>query len=291
MYKLDYYDNMLAHLASHGFIVVSGQSDHARINGETSIKEAEKVVAFISWLKGNIQSHVSVTAEIEHFGVAGHGRGGKVTSRVVNYDDTPIAQGFFGVDPVDSAQISPFDPAAITDFTTEKISSQEQCEALGGTWSGFLSKSCTNVSIDSQEKCEILGGYYFNGSKCYNNRATLPSMFLGTEKGRSGSSACAPAGKNSADFYASYPSPSRHIIAAGVGLADMVDPEDLSSCGSACSNCSGSGETEIKQQFISYTGGLMVAFFNSVLKGETQYETLLDDPSRHPFETTLNTHK
>ncbi len=286
LYKKDYYDGMLTHLASHGFIVVSGQSDHAKINGESSIKEAGKVVTFISWLKENIQSKVSVTADIEHFGVAGHGRGGKVTSRVTNYDEMMMLKGFFGVDPVDAQSLS--DPGTVAEITTGAISKKEQCLALGGTWS---LASCKNVTIDSQEECEILGGHYFNGSKCYNNRATLPSMFLGTEKGRSGSSACAPAGENSTDFYASYPSPSHHIIAAGVGHADMVDPEDLSSCGSTCSGCTGSGNTELNQKFVAYTGGLMVAFFNTTLKDKTQYEALLNDVSTHPFLTTAAEHK
>jgi len=289
LYKKDYYDDMLTHLASHGFIVVSGQSDHAKTNGQSSITEAGKVVTLISWLKENIQSKVSVTADVENFGIAGHGRGGKVSSRVTNYSEITMLKGFFGLDPVDSTQSSSsYDAESIVEITTGAISGKEQCLALGGTWS---LGSCRNVTIDSQEKCEILGGYYFNGSKCYNNRATLPTMFLGTEKGRSGSSACAPSGKNSTDFYASYPSPSRHIIAAGVGHADMVDPEDLSSCGSTCSGCTGSGNTELNQQFIAYAGGLMATFFNSTLKGKTQCETLLDDSSQHSFATIINEHK
>jgi hypothetical protein len=289
LYKKDYYDNVLTHLASHGFIVVSGKSDHAKVNGQSSITEAQKVVSFISWLKEHIQSKVSVTADVENFGIAGHGRGGKVSSRVTNYNEMTMLKGFFGVDPVDSTQSSSsYDAESIVEITTGAISSKEQCLAFGGTWS---LGSCRNATIDSQEKCEILSGYYFNGSKCYNNRTTLPSMFLGTEKGQSGSSACAPAGENSTDFYASYPSPSRHIIAAGVGHTDMVDPEDLSSCGSNCSGCAGSGNTELNQQFIAYAGGLMTTFFNSTLKGKTQCEALLDDVSQHPFATIINEHK
>ena len=90
---------------------------------------------------------------------------------------------------------------------------------------------------------------------------------------------------------ASYPAPSHHIIAAGVGHADMVDQADLSSCGLNCSVCKSSGNNEINQQFKSYTGGLMAAFFNFTLKGENQYEALLNDSSTHPFATTLTEHK
>ena len=116
-------------------------------------------------------------------------------------------------------------------------------------------------------------------------------MFLGTEKGPEGISACAPSGDNSVHFYASYPSPSHHIIAAGVGHADMVDSADISACGLNCSVCAKSGDTNLNQQFIAYIGGLMTAFFNATLKGQTQYEALLDDVSQHPFLTTLAEHK
>ncbi|MBQ3368059.1 hypothetical protein IJG44_04045 [bacterium] len=242
MYKIAYYDDFLTHLASHGFIVVSSQSSHSMMGGDTTIVEAEKVATFLDWLKQNIQSKVSVTADVEHFGVSGHSRGGKVTNRVLNNDPT-IATSFFGVDPVDSAP------------------------PLGG------SSDPTSLSDPVQ----------FTGE----------SMFLGTEKGTEGTlgQACAPAGENSVNFYAKYPSPSHHIIAAGVGHADMVDPTDVSACGMYCSTCKGSGDTALNQQFISYTGGLMTAFFNFTLKGETQYEALLNDSSNHPFATTLTEHK
>ena len=247
MYKIAYYDDMLIHLASHGFIVVSSQSNHAMVNGDTTIVEAEKVVTFINWLKQNIQSKVSVTADVEHFGISGHSRGGKVSNRVLN-SNPAIATSFFGVDPVDSAP--PF--------------------------AGFIGGD------DPQSLMELV-------------KFTGESMFLGTEKGPAGmigsTAACAPSGDNSVRFYGAYPAPSHHIIAAGVGHADMVDPADISTCGMYCSSCKGSGNTALNQQFISYTGGLMTAFFNSTLKGQKQYENLINDSSQHPFLTTLNEHK
>ena len=240
-YKLSYYDNFLTQLASHGFIVVSSQSDHALMGGDTTIVEAEKVATFINWLKQNIQSKVSVTVDVDHFGVSGHSRGGKVTNRVLNSDPT-MATSFFGVDPVDSAP------------------------PVGG----------------SSDPASLNDPVQFTGE----------SMFLGTEKGPDGGMmACAPSGDNSVHFYATYPSPSHHIIAAGVGHADMVDPDDISSCGMNCTVCAGSSDSGMKSMFISYTGGLMTAFFNATLKGQTQYEALLDDVSQHPFVTTLNEHK
>lgn len=239
-YKLYYYDDFLTHLASHGFVVVSSQSDHAMIGGDTTIVEAEKVATFLNWLKQNIQSKVSVTVDVDHFGVSGHSRGGKVTNRVLN-NDPAMATSFFGVDPVDSAP------------------------PMGG----------------SSDPTSLSSPVLFTGE----------SMFLGTEKGPEGISACAPSGDNSVHFYASYPSPSHHIIAAGVGHADMVDSADISACGLNCSVCAKSGDSNLNQQFIAYTGGLMAAFFNATLKGQTQYEALLDDVSQHPFLTTLAEHK
>lgn len=238
MYKIAYYDNFLTQLASHGFVVVSSQSDHSMLGGDTTIVEAEKVATFINWLKQNLQSKVSVTVDVEHFGVSGHSRGGKVTNRVLN-NDPSMATSFFGVDPVDSAP------------------------PMGG----------------SSDPNSLKDPVQFTGE----------SFFLGTEKGPDGIQACAPAGENSGNFYAKYPSPSHHIIAAGVGHADMVD--DQSECGMYCSACAKSGDNALNQQFIAYTGGLMAAFFNATLKGETQYEALLDDVSQHPFTTTLAEHK
>ena len=241
MYKIGYYDNFLTHLASHGFVVVSSQSDHAMLGGDTTIVEAEKVVTFLNWLKQNLQSKVSVTVDIDHFGVSGHSRGGKVTNRVLNTDPA-IATSFFGVDPVDSAP----------------------------PMNGLIGESDPQSLNDPVQ---------FKGE----------SFFLGTELGPNGMQACAPAGENSGNFYAKYPSVSHHIIAAGVGHADMVD--DQGECGMYCSACANSSNAALNQQFITYTGGLMVAFFNATLKGMSEYEALLNDSSTHPFATTVTEHK
>ena len=111
------------------------------------------------------------------------------------------------------------------------------------------------------------------------------SMFVGTEKGPSGISACAPKGDNSVNFYAGFPSPSHHIIGASVGHMDMIDSADISACGLVCSVCAGSSDSTLKKKFISYTGGLMAAFFTSTLKKITKYESILNDSTNHPFST------
>ena len=238
--KYTYFDDILTHLSSHGFIVVSGQSQHKLIGGDTSIVEAEKIYLFITWLKENLASKISVIPDFTHLGVSGHSRGGKVTNRLLN-NHPEIALSFFGVDPVDSVPPmgSKSDPKSLKDPVQ------------------------------------------FKGE----------SMFLGTEKGPKGVFAFAPKGDNSFSFYERYPSPSHHIIAAGVGHIDMIDRNDISDLGLVRFTCSGASDKNTITKFISYTGGLMAAFFRSTLKRETKYQTILNDSSKHPFPTILVEHK
>ena len=233
--KYDYYDDLLSHLSSHGFIVVSGQSEHKLIGGDTTYKEAEKVITFINWLKEHLASKITVTPDFDNFGVSGHSRGGKVTNRILNSYPT-MAKSFFGVDPVDSAP----------------------------PMSGSSDPPSLNDPVQ------------FKGE----------SMFVGTEKGPSGLSACAPKGENSVNFYAGYPSPSHHIIGASVGHMDMMDSADISACGLVCSVCAGSSDSTLNKKFISFTGGLMAAFYSSTLKKLTKYGAILNDAKSHPFSTT-----
>lgn len=113
--KYTYYDDVLIHLASHGFIVVSSQSEHKLMGGDTSIKEAVKVAEFIAYIKSNIADSLpNLDVDIENFGVAGHSRGGKVTNRVLN-SDPEIAKAFFGLDPVDTQPAMTNDPLSMND--------------------------------------------------------------------------------------------------------------------------------------------------------------------------------
>jgi chlorophyllase len=241
--KYTYYDDMFIHLSSHGFIVVSGQSEHSLMGGDTTIAEADKVITFIDWIKINLAAKIpAMTPDFDNFGVSGHSRGGKVTNRILNKQPA-VAKAFFGVDPVDSPP------------------------PVGG--------SSDPASLDSPVQ--------FQGK----------SMFLGAELGphKNLGQACAPENYNSVNFYFGFPSPSRHIIAAGVGHMDMVDEPDLKACGQTCSLCVDSGNNELNTQFRTYAGGLMAAFFSSSLKGKTEYETLLNDFMSHPFLTKVSESK
>ncbi len=236
--KFNYYDDVLVHFASHGFIVVSSQSAHSMIGGDNTTTEAGKVAEFITWMKTDLPNRVSVTPDLTKFGVSGHSRGGKVTNRMLNANPA-LALAFFGLDPVDSAPPTGGDPESLND--------------------------------------PVL----FKGK----------SMFLGAEKGPNGFQACAPAGENSVAFYSGYPSPSWHIIAAGVGHMDMIDESDLSACGMTCSVCDGSDDSTLNTSFRSYSGALMAAFFSYSLKSMNEYEVILSNTINHPFMNTLAEHK
>lgn len=109
-----------------------------------------------------------------------------------------------------------------------------------------------------------------------------PSAAVGTEKGPTGFQACAPADSNSAGiFYPNFPSPAWHLIAGGVGHMDMIDADDLSSCGMTCSVCSG-GDDGQKATFRTLVGGLLVAFFRASLYGETDLYSKLVDTTGMP---------
>lgn len=235
--KYTYYNDLLTHLSSHGFIVISSQSEHKLIGGDTTCVEAEKIVSFINWLKANLSSKISVIPDFDNFGISGHSRGGKVTNRILNKYPN-IAKSFFGLDPVDSAP--PMGRAS--------------------------------------DPKSLLEPVQFKGE----------SMFLGTQKGPTGYLVFAPKDDNSVNFYACYPSPSKHIIAANVGHMDMIDE---SSCRFIRSISANSGDKIINSKFIAYCGGLMAAFFSSSLKGMKKYEALLKNSSNHPFSIALLEYK
>jgi len=232
--KYNYYDDVLVHLASHGFIVVSSQSAHSMIGGDATPVEAEKVATFITWMKTDLPNRIAVTADLTKFGVSGHSRGGKVTNHMLNGNPS-LAVSFFGLDPVDSSPPTGGDPHSL--------------------------------------ESPVL----FTGR----------SMFLGAEKGPNGFQACAPAGENSVAFYAGYPSPSWHIVAAGVGHMDMIDEPDLSACGMTCSLCDGSDDNALNTSFRTYSGAMMAAFFSYTLKDISEYQPLLSNTANHPFMNTL----
>ena len=101
-----YYSQIIAQIASHGFIVVAPQMYEAgglpfgKPSTEEEIALAKQTWAFIREnLAGVLPS--GVEAATEHFGVVGHSRGAKVAWGVLSGDATQ-ATALVGIDPVDN---------------------------------------------------------------------------------------------------------------------------------------------------------------------------------------------
>ena len=98
-----WYSDMLKHVASHGFIVVAPQmynADSNPIGKPKTPEEAADGVLVYDWLPANLGALTGVTPRMDHFGLAGHSRGGKVIWTVLK-GDSSRAKAVAGVDPVD----------------------------------------------------------------------------------------------------------------------------------------------------------------------------------------------
>lgn len=95
------YNDMAVHLASHGYVVVAPQMYAPSLFGSpTTLEEAEAAETLYDWLKGNLDSRVPVTADMEKFGLAGHSRGGKAAWLVLKGGYVGV-DAIAGIDPVD----------------------------------------------------------------------------------------------------------------------------------------------------------------------------------------------
>ena len=102
--RVEWYDEVLRHLASHGFVVVLPQSYQpslAALLGEpTAAEEATLVAGVLDWLPSNLSATIGIDARTDRPGLAGHSRGGKAAWLVLSVDATR-ALSVAGVDPVD----------------------------------------------------------------------------------------------------------------------------------------------------------------------------------------------
>ncbi len=237
--KNTYYDQILTHLASHGFIIVSIQFEQSLLGGDTTIQEAEKMMTMLDgWITPQLGTHTApAVPDFTKVGLSGHSRGGKTSWRMILTNPNRF-QAIAGVDPVLAPPPMGSDPNPIT------------------------------------------------GPVNY----AAPSLLIGTELGPTGMQACAPSNGNSAYMYPYLPSPTWHLIGAGVGHMDMIDADDLSSCGMTCSVCAG-GDNNQKATFRTLTGGLLVAFFRASLSGETALYSKLTDTVSMPHPVSKEEHK
>jgi len=237
--KNTYYDQILTHLASHGFIIASVQFEQSLFGGDTTIEEAANMLTFLdSWIVPQLGTQTTpATPDFTRVGLSGHSRGGKTSWRLILGNPTRF-QAIAGVDPVLAPPPVGSDPNPIT------------------------------------------------GPVNY----AAPSLLIGTELGPTGMQPCAPADGNSAFMYPDLPSPTWHLIGAGIGHMDMMDAEDLSSCGITCSVCAG-GSDDQKATFRTLCGGLLSAFFRASLYGETALYSKLTETATMPHPISKEEHK
>lgn len=99
-----YYDGILRHLASHGFVVVAPQMYELGIapllGRPPAAVEAELSALVLGWIPGHLGEVAGVSVSSQRIGLAGHSRGGKVAWLVAATDPARIG-AIAGADAVD----------------------------------------------------------------------------------------------------------------------------------------------------------------------------------------------
>lgn len=97
------YDEVLEHLASHGFVVVAPQmypADGVPLGKEGAPTEARNAGRVATWSLAFAAALVDSAADPRPIGLAGHSRGGKVAWWLAGQEAHPV-RALAGVDPVD----------------------------------------------------------------------------------------------------------------------------------------------------------------------------------------------
>jgi len=232
-----WFENILFHLATYGFIAVAPQmykADGLPIGKPTAAEEATSGIAVVQWAETALDAAVPGTPDFTKVGFAGHSRGGKVIWLMIQQ----IPQYFSaiaGIDPVDGT---------------------------GGPFGG---------------ESEALPGPI---------NYTAPSLVLGTGLGPTGTSACAPADDGYAHFYANIPAPAWQIVANDFGHMEMIDTDDVSTCGTTCSLCSKSDGLH-REEFQQTVRGTLTAFFKNALLDDNSFMPCLTEAAAMPVAVTM----
>lgn len=100
------YDEILSHLASHGFVTIAPQMyepDLAAVLGQTTIlQEGDIAGQILAWMPGRLSPLTGVTARTDRVGLSGHSRGGRVAWLVLERDSSR-AMALAGIDPTEGS--------------------------------------------------------------------------------------------------------------------------------------------------------------------------------------------
>ena len=106
---VNWYDTILTHLASYGFIVAAIQTMDRGIGIPINVpkipEETERAVNTMGWLEDNLGNLIEATPDLKKIGYAGHSRGGKVAWNIVRKGAELMPAGIAGIDPVDGTGI------------------------------------------------------------------------------------------------------------------------------------------------------------------------------------------
>jgi len=113
--KNTYYDQILTHLASHGFIIVSSQFEQSLFGSTPTTEEATAMLTMLdNWIIPQLGNHTTpAVPDLTRIGLSGHSRGGKTSWRMILANPTRF-QAIAGVDPVLAPPPVGSDPNPIT---------------------------------------------------------------------------------------------------------------------------------------------------------------------------------
>ncbi|XP_057446991.1 chlorophyllase-1 [Lotus japonicus] len=242
-----FYSSLLAHITSHGFIVVAPQLFCMGLPmlGLCEVKFAGKVADWITeGLQAQLTKHVNenIEAKLESLILAGHSRGGKTAFAVaLGYAKTNLKfSALIGIDPVAG------------------LSKCKICRTLPHILTGVPQSFNLNMPV------VVIG------------------TGLGPEKASCCSPPCAPDGVNHVEFFTECKPPCAHFITTEYGHMDMLDDDTPGIIGGTvkCICKNGTGPKDLMRRTV---GGLVVAFLRAYLSAQWKdLNAILADPSIAP---------
>ncbi|KAG5009425.1 hypothetical protein AAZX31_07G092100 [Glycine max] len=243
--RTSYYSKLLAHIVSHGFILVAPQlfSIGVPMFGPEEVKCEGRVV---DWLDNGLQPLLpeSVEAKLEKLVLVGHSKGGKTAFAVaLGYCKTKLKfSALIGIDPVAG------------------VSKCKPCRSLPDILTGVPRSFNLNIPV------AVIG------------------TGLGPEKANSLFPPCAPNGVNHKEFFSECKPPSAYFVATDYGHMDMLDDETPGVIGTMMSKCMCKNGKKGPRDLMRRTvGGLVVAFLRAQLNEQWKdFDAILASPNLAP---------
>ncbi|XP_074307183.1 chlorophyllase-2 [Silene latifolia] len=182
---IDFYSQLIQHIASHGFIVIAPQL--YTIAGPDTTGEIHNTAAIIKWLPTGLKDVLpsSVLPKIDKLAISGHSRGGKVAFALALNKLTTSSlkiSALIGIDPVDGMDKGKQTPPAVLSYVPKSFNLEGMPTLVIGSGYGEMKKN-----------------------------AFFP--------------ACAPKGVNHENFYDECQNPAWYFLVEDQGHLDMLDDE------------------------------------------------------------------